>query len=255
MGLSTQRRRERGEKRRESRFSRPDESICGGSRAPNASLFVGVLAACLCVLVNSEFPRRSECTRECILARGRQANMRVSHLSPAARNGQENLRRLLHKGRLLLQGEHQISIAPLLARRAKRISGLTRKAGKPAWEYSSTPQAQGNRCEISPRGHVATLMHQRYLTKKSPSCARIDRLKPAPPRALWADHPHTRIIKGNLESLGADNRSLKTRERRAVGRLPIAAGWHPAPTLDAADLMNPARVTGSSHEWIWPIAP
>ncbi len=39
-------------------------------------------------LVHAQFPRRSECTRQYILARRRQANMRVSHLSPAARNPQ-----------------------------------------------------------------------------------------------------------------------------------------------------------------------
>src|SRR5207302_1599173 len=45
----------------------------------------GFFSACLCVLINSQFPRRSECTRQYILARRRQANMRVSHLSPAGR--------------------------------------------------------------------------------------------------------------------------------------------------------------------------
>src|SRR6266480_2198163 len=55
----------------------------------------GFFSACLCVLINSQSPRRSECTRQYILARRRQANMRVSHLSPAARNRQENLGRPL----------------------------------------------------------------------------------------------------------------------------------------------------------------
>src|SRR5712692_1167842 len=75
---------------------------------------MGPFPTCLCVLVNSQFSRRSECSRQNILARRRQANMRVSHLSPAARNRQENLRRLLHKRRLLLQRKHQISVAPCL---------------------------------------------------------------------------------------------------------------------------------------------
>src|SRR6266496_6814936 len=74
----------------------------------------GVSSACLCVLVNSQSPRRSECTRQYVLARGRQANMRVSHLSPAAGNRQENLGRLLHKSCLLLQRKHQISVPPCL---------------------------------------------------------------------------------------------------------------------------------------------
>ena len=73
----------------------------------------GFFSACLCVLINSQFPRCSECAHQYILAR-RQANMRVSHLSPAARNRQENLGRLLHKRRLLLQRKHRISVPPCL---------------------------------------------------------------------------------------------------------------------------------------------
>src|SRR5215469_14522798 len=67
-------------------------------------------SACLCILIHAHFPRRSECTGQNILARRRQTNMRVSHLSPAAGNRQENLGRLLHKCRLLLQRKHQISV-------------------------------------------------------------------------------------------------------------------------------------------------
>src|SRR5439155_5210124 len=85
---------------------------------------MGFFSACLCVLINSQFPRRSECTRQYILARRRQANMRVPHLSPAARNRQENLGCLLHKRCLLLQRKHQISVPPLLARPAKQIACL-----------------------------------------------------------------------------------------------------------------------------------
>src|SRR5260370_4336127 len=70
--------------------------------------------ACLCVLLNSQFPRGSECAPQYILARRRQANMRVSHFSPAARNRQETLGRLLPKHRLLLQRKHQISVASSL---------------------------------------------------------------------------------------------------------------------------------------------
>jgi hypothetical protein len=44
--------------------------------------------ACLCLLVHAQFPRRSEYTGHYIPARRRQANVRVSHLSPAARNPQ-----------------------------------------------------------------------------------------------------------------------------------------------------------------------
>src|ERR1700681_1187514 len=63
--------------------------------------------------------------------------MRVSHLSPAARNRQENLGRLLHKRRLLLQRKHQIFRTPLLARPAKQISCLLHE--KPAILRGSTP--------------------------------------------------------------------------------------------------------------------
>src|SRR5437868_13171884 len=100
---------------------------------------MGVFSACLCVLINSQFPRRSECTRQYILARRRQANMRVSHLSPAAGNRQENLGRLLHKRRLLLQRKHQISVPPACEASEANFPPPTRKAGNPAWEYSSTP--------------------------------------------------------------------------------------------------------------------
>ena len=48
------------------------------------SLWRGPCSACLCVLLNSQFPRGSERTRQYILARRRQTDLRVSHLSPAA---------------------------------------------------------------------------------------------------------------------------------------------------------------------------
>src|SRR6266568_2778825 len=99
----------------------------------------GILSACLCVLINSQFPRCSDCTRQYILARRRQANMRVSHLSPAVRNRQENLGRLLHKRRLLLRRKHQISVPPACEASEANCLPPTRKAGNPAWEYSSTP--------------------------------------------------------------------------------------------------------------------
>src|SRR5947207_4739103 len=58
---------------------------------------------------------------------------------PAARNRQENLGRLLHKRRLLLQRKHQISVPPCLRGQQANFPPPTRKAGNPAWEYSSTP--------------------------------------------------------------------------------------------------------------------
>ena len=87
----------------------------------------GFFSACLCVLINSQSPRRSDCTRQYILARRRQPNMRVSHFSPAARNRQENLGRLLHKRRLLLQRKHQISVPPCLpGQRSKFLASYTK---------------------------------------------------------------------------------------------------------------------------------
>ena len=74
-----------------------------------------LFSACLCVLISSQFPCCSERARQYILARRRQANMCVSHLSPATRNRQENLRRLLHKGRLQLKRKHEVSV-PLCLR-------------------------------------------------------------------------------------------------------------------------------------------
>ena len=80
--------------------------------------------------------------------------------------------------------------------------------------------------------------------KKSPSCARIDRLKPAPPRALWADHPHTRIIKGNLESWELTTVALKTRERRAAGRLPIGRRMASCPHTRRCGFNEPGACDG-----------
>src|SRR2546429_8700313 len=82
----------------------------------------GILSACLCVLINSQFPRRSDCTRQYILARRRQANMRVSHLSPAVRNRQENLGPLLLKRPLPLRANHRISVPPCLRGQRSKLS-------------------------------------------------------------------------------------------------------------------------------------
>src|SRR5215471_12085430 len=66
--------------------------------------------------------------RQYILARRRQANMRVSHLSPAAGNRQEDLGRLLHKRRLLLERKHQISVAPCLRGQRSKLSASHTKS-------------------------------------------------------------------------------------------------------------------------------
>src|SRR5207253_278242 len=98
------------------------------SRTPLRSANMRVCSARLCVLVNSQFPRRSQCTRQHILARRRQANMRVSHLSPAASNRQEDPGRLFHKRRLLLQGKHQVSVPSCLGgQRSKFPASYTKR--------------------------------------------------------------------------------------------------------------------------------
>ena len=122
---------------------------------------MAVLSRCLCALVNSQFPRRSECTRQYTLARGRQANMRVSHLSPAARNGQENLGCLLHKRRLLLQREHQISVALCLRGERSELPASYTKSRQSCVRVLFHPlQAQCNPAKIC-CGHLPAPMHQR----------------------------------------------------------------------------------------------
>src|SRR2546423_11054459 len=109
----------------------------------------GFFSACLCVLINSQYPRRSECTRQYILACRRQANMRVSHLSPAARNRQENLRSLVHKRRLLLQRKHQISVRPCLrGQRSKFPASYTKSRQSGVGVLFHPLQAQCNRAKV-----------------------------------------------------------------------------------------------------------
>src|SRR5438876_711889 len=105
----------------------------------------GFFSACLYILINSQFPRRSECTHQYILARRRQANMRVSHLSPAARNRQENLGCLLHKRCLLLERKHQISVVLCLRReRSKFPAFYTKSRQSRIRVLFHAFQAQGN---------------------------------------------------------------------------------------------------------------
>src|SRR6266481_2699008 len=117
---------------------------------------IGACSACLCALINSQFPRRSECTRQYILAR-RQANMRVSHLSPAARNRQENLGRLLHKRRLLLQRKHQIPVPPCLRGQRSKFPASNTKSRQSCVGVLFKPlQAQCNPAKVR-CGHRVTL--------------------------------------------------------------------------------------------------
>src|SRR5882762_5909915 len=124
----------------------------------------GFFSACLCVFINSQFPPRSECTRQYILARRRQANMCVSHLSPAARNRQENLGCLLHKRRLLLQRKHQISVARCLRReRSKFPTSYTKSRQSRVRVLFHAFQAQGNPAKICCR-HADSHSSEKYLT-------------------------------------------------------------------------------------------
>src|SRR5207245_9818669 len=116
----------------------------------------GGFSACLCVLINSQFPRRSECTRQYILARRRQANVRVSYLSPATRNRQENLGRLLHKRRLLLQRKHQISVASCLRGQRSKFPASYTKSRQSCVRFLLYPlHAQCNPANVC-GGHRAT---------------------------------------------------------------------------------------------------
>src|SRR6202035_6082603 len=125
---------------------------------------MGFFSACLCVLIISQFPRRSESTRQYILARRRQANMRVSHLSPAARNRQENLGGLLHKRRLLLQRKHQISIPPCLRSQRSKFSASYTKSWQSCVGVLFHPlQAQCNPAKVC-CGHRVTPWITKYLT-------------------------------------------------------------------------------------------
>src|SRR5882724_7398751 len=116
----------------------------------------GFFSACLCVLINSQFPRCLEYAHQYILARRRQANMRVSHLSPAARNRQENLGRLLHKRRLLLQRKHQISVPPYLRGQRSKFPASYTKSRRPCVGVLFHPlQAQRNPAKVC-CGHRVT---------------------------------------------------------------------------------------------------
>ena len=108
---------------------------------------MGFFSTCLCVLINSQSPRCSECTRQYILARRGQANMRVSNLSPAARNRQENLGRLLHKRRLLLQRKHQISVPPCLRGQRSKFPASYTKSRQSCVGVLPPPPGSVQSCE------------------------------------------------------------------------------------------------------------
>src|SRR5215469_4381839 len=128
------------------------------SVTPLRSAMWGFFAASLCVLINSQFPSRAECTCQYIFARGRQANMCVSHLSPAARNRQENLGCFLHKRRLLLESQHQISVPRRLrGKRSKFPASYTKSRQSCMGVLFHPVQAQCNPAKIC-CGHWVSLL-------------------------------------------------------------------------------------------------
>jgi hypothetical protein len=105
------------------------------------------LLSCVCVIFDPQFPRGAQRAGQYIFVRRGQANMGMSHPSPAARNGQENLGCLLHEPRLLHKGKRQVSVA--LCLRSQR--------GK-----SPTPYPKGGQ----PR--MGNLFHARQAQRDSP---------------------------------------------------------------------------------------
>jgi hypothetical protein len=59
--------------------------------------------------------------------------MRMSHPSPPARNGQENLGRFLHERRLMIKRKRQVSVA-------LRLGGQRSKSPPPPHERRATPR-------------------------------------------------------------------------------------------------------------------
>src|SRR5580704_15267326 len=82
--------------------------------------------------------------------------MRVSHLSPAARNRQENLGSLLDKHRLLLQRKHEISVPrSLRGQRSKFPSPYTKSRQSCVGVLFHPLQAQCNPAKVC-CGHRVT---------------------------------------------------------------------------------------------------
>jgi hypothetical protein len=180
-------------------------------------------SACLCVLINSQFPRRSECTRQYILVRRCQANMRVSHLSPAARNRQENLGCLLHKRCLLLQRKHQISVALCLRReRSKFPTSYTKRRQSRVRVLFHAFQAQGNPAKIC-CGHVAIPIRQREY-RISPLADSICLPLGGGWKSLLTSYPPSGVeVCEPEEAEGASRPAGGRAGRRASSRLP--APW------------------------------
>jgi len=88
----------------------------------------------------------------------------VSHLSPAARNGQENFWRFLYKCRLLLQCKHQISVACCLRRQRSKLPASDSKSRQSRVRVLfHASQAECDLAKIG-CGHLVTPTCHEYLT-------------------------------------------------------------------------------------------
>src|SRR5690349_3877950 len=90
--------------------------------------------------------------------------MCMPHFSPAARDWQKNLGRFLHKGGLLFERKHQISVALSLRREGSEFPASYTKSGQTGVRILFHAfQAQGNPAKIC-WGHLAiptlTICHE-----------------------------------------------------------------------------------------------
>src|SRR5467141_3767261 len=120
----------------------------------------GFFSACLCVLINSQFPRRSECTvSTSSLAAARRRC--VCPIFPQPPGIGRKISGALHKRCLLLQRKHQISVALCLRReRSKFPTSYTKSRQSRVRVLFHAFQAQGNPAKIC-CGHVAIPIRQR----------------------------------------------------------------------------------------------
>src|SRR5438876_10364820 len=96
---------------------------------------MGVLSACLCILINSQFPRRSECTLSTSsLAAARRICVCPIFPQPPG-IGRKISGALPHTRRLLLQRKHQISVPPACEASEANFLPPTRKARAIHREY------------------------------------------------------------------------------------------------------------------------
>src|SRR5690348_9025346 len=69
-----------------------------------------------CIFCDPQLPGSAQRAFEHIFANGCEADVSCAISSPSAVDGQEHFRQLLQERRLLLRGQHQVSVALLLVR-------------------------------------------------------------------------------------------------------------------------------------------